>query len=377
MRSCARVELDAASRAHLIDAAAHVQDWDAVVTWGERHGLIPLVYHYVRASRIPLSDRTTRQLMALVLRHRIMVRAQADALGEIVGALQLAGIDYLVLKGGVLAHMIYPSPDLRPMGDLDILVHPTNVVEAQIVLRSLGFDAPLIHGERALRFHHHLPMATRRRDGALVCVEIHSDAVSPDQPCRLRLGRLSQSPREIAAGGCRLRAFDHVDMLVHLSWHVLEPRRHTRLIAVADLVGYAARYAAEIDWELLRRRHPRIPNALALMHYVTPLPHSLRELRPPDTLRAPAGVGRGSLPLRSVGRQNGWRTLKHIVYPPEWWMRVYYGVPPGRSLTGVRWSRHIWRILYWLGRRVFAVSMPVRPRQADSRHQPDVPRLRA
>jgi hypothetical protein len=360
LNACARVELDADSRGHLLDAASQLQDWDAVVDCCEQHGLTPLVHHYVQANGIALPAAASKQLLALVLRHRARSQAQADALGEIVGAFCGAGIDHVILKGAVLAHVIYASPDLRPMGDLDILVAPADTVGAQTLLRRLGFDVPAVHGRRTLRFHHHLPAATRQRDGALVTVEIHTDALSPDEPGTLRLERLSQPPRELVLPRWTLRAFGHVDMLVHLSWHVLEPRDRTRLIAVADLVGYAARHASEIDWDFMRTRHPRVVNALSLMHYVTPLPEPLRTMRPPEALGPPGGVGRGFIPLGSafVRGRDPRVALRQLLYPPEWWMRAYYGVPVGRPLTAVHRSRHLYRLSYWIGRRLLASSVP-------------------
>ena len=299
-----------------------------------------------------------------MLRHRDLGRAQADALDEIVGAIDAAGVEHVLLKGAVLAHVLYPRPDLRPMCDLDILVAPADTGRTLAIVKQLGFDAPSSHARRAHRLHHHLPMATRERDGVVVGVEIHADALSRDQPITLRLGSLSQPPREFVVGGRRLRSLGHVDMLVHLARHVLQPRERTRLIHVADLVGYAARYANEIDWELLQLRHPCVLNALALMHYVTPLPQSLRMLCPSELLSPPRGVGRGFTPLSSVVAPGGGvgRAIGDLLYPPEWWMRVYYGVPPHRSLFAVRWGAHLWRVAYWIGRRIVASAIP-RPRK--------------
>jgi hypothetical protein len=194
----------------------------------------------------------------------------------------------------------------------------------------------------------------RRQSGSYINVEIHRDALSADQPGTLRLGSLAQPPRSVAVAGRRLFTFDHVDMLVHLCAHALEPGARTRLIAVADLVGYAARYSPEIDWAFIQRRHPRVVNALTMMHYVTPLPKALRTIRPASGTRPPRGTGRGMIPLGSVvASGRGVRDLYgRLLYPPDWWMRAFYGVS-SRSLGATRWGRHLWRVAYWMGRRVF------------------------
>jgi hypothetical protein len=341
----------------VIEAAAGVSDWAGLAASAEYHGLSPLIWHHGRACGVDPSAGDWKQIAVLVLRHRDLGRAQAEALGEIVDALDAARIDFRVLKGAVLAHLLYSHPDLRPMSDLDILVAPSNLSRTRTVLDRLGFVVAFFPARPTQRFHHHLPVASRELHGVTVSVEIHRDALSGDSPGTLRLGSASRPFQEITVGGHRLRAFGHEDMLVHLTAHALQPADDTRLIGVADLVGYAARYASEIDWAHMQQRHPRVVNALTLMHHLTPLPESLRFLQPRRPSDPPPGVGRSCLPLSvlaSPGRGTR-QMLRDLVYPSEWWMRAYYGVPSSRrSLFGTRWSRHVSRVAYWSGRRLLA-----------------------
>jgi hypothetical protein len=130
------------------------------------------------------------------------------------------------------------------------------------------------------------------------------------------------------------------------------------LLGVADLVGYASRHVADIDWERISRQHPRVTNLLRLVHLLQPLPASLRFLlgRTPDV---PAeSVGRGPEPLGSLSRERrSWTgTVSALVYPSEWWMRGYYAVEPGRGLGVVRWGRHVPRLAFWIARRLLACN---------------------
>lgn len=369
LRACARATLDEEGRTRIADTAARVRDWSGLPQAAEYHGLTPLVWEYADAVGIDRSAAAWRQLGPALLRSRAYGREQTEALGEIVDALNAAGIAHVVLKGAALAHILYARPDLRPMGDLDILVAPAEAHRAQDVLCSLGFEAPAIH-ERARRFHHHLPIATRRRHGIVVNVEIHRDALSGTEPARMRLDGRRGPMREFAANGRRLRAFGHEDMLTHLCAHLLGPGDPIRLIKVADFVGYAARYAEEIDWAALRRRRPRVVNALTLMHHVTPLPETLAPLRPPRDGRVPRGAGRGVvLPGEVIapGRSRG-QAMRGLLDPPEWWLRAYYGVAADGSLVWVRLGRHPGRLLYWLVRRVAARVVPAgSPRREQDR----------
>ena len=352
LRACARIDVDEEARTRLVAAAESVREWRMLAVWAEDHGLSPLVRRHVRRCGVQLPDAVSRQLNAMAVRHRDASRVQTATLLEIVDALDAAGIEHVVLKGAFLAYDIYPDPGLRPLRDLDILVAPGDGPGAQRLLRKLGFDAPLDGPHQGS--HHHLPAATRPQEGYTVSVEVHEDALSHDQPGSLTLHTMSQPPRKTMVGTHRLLAFGHVDMLRHLGAHLLQPRMQTRLLGVADLVEYAARYAHEIDWDVMRRADPRTVNALSMMDYVTPLPAVLEPLRPAAEARPPTGFGRGFPPLSTVSFRGGRvkQPLTDLLYPSEWWMRAYYSIPPGRSLMAVRWGRHLWRLTYWGLRRL-------------------------
>jgi hypothetical protein len=66
-----------------------------------------------------------------ILGRQILAAAQARELAE--------RVELLPLKGLHLAHRLYPSPALRDMGDLDVLVRAPDVSRADAALRSLGY----------------------------------------------------------------------------------------------------------------------------------------------------------------------------------------------------------------------------------------------
>ncbi len=63
---------------------------------------------------------------------------QEKALSAFLGALKKREIPYILLKGYVLKHL-YPSSDMRYMGDIDILIPPTHAAAAKEILGDLGF----------------------------------------------------------------------------------------------------------------------------------------------------------------------------------------------------------------------------------------------
>src|SRR6185503_4285201 len=177
-RRSARAQADAADREALVEAAAKLTNWQAVPDAAEAHGLAPLLHHHLTTAGVVMPTDVHQRLFGLAALHRDANRVRFRVLGQILDAFDIAGISVLVLKGAALAHLVYPAPGLRPMSDVDLLVHPEQAALSQSVLADLGFSAPPSPQHRRLASHHHLPAASILRDGHYLQVEIHTDALS-------------------------------------------------------------------------------------------------------------------------------------------------------------------------------------------------------
>ncbi len=322
-----------------------------LVDEAESHGVAPLLRHRLKALGVLEGNLLAPLLASLAVRHREASRVQTAALLEIATALDTRGIEAVFLKGAVLAHDLYPSPDLRPRRDIDLLVAPADAVASVATLRDLGYDGGPPDGPASGR-HHHLPGLSASRQGFVVAVEVHTDVLSFDQPVRMPLRCVRHSLRRVPVGESSVLALGLDDMLVHVAAHLLQPARETRLINVVDLVEFAVAQRSIIDWDRLRRVSPRTVITLSLMHYLVGLPDVLAWARP--LAPAPQGVGTNIPILSSLdwSTTGVWRTLAKLLYPSSWWMHAFYGVAPDRSLAPVRWTRHAPRVAGLLLRRM-------------------------
>lgn len=340
----------------LEDAIAGISRWEDLPGAAETHGLAPLVdYHLTRAGiAVPLAVR--QRLFGLAGLHRDQNAARFSVLVDILGAFDAARIPVLVLKGAALGHILYPSPGLRPLSDIDLLVEPQLAPRAAQTLASLGFTTPLLQGTKSTPLgHHHLPTVALYREGHLVQVEIHRDAFAGDAPGTMTMGRGWRGRQAFAVQGRTAYTLGHQDMLHHLVRHAVGFAPALRLIWVADIFGYAARVHRDIDWDELRRRNPFVINALSLLHLLTPLPPEVLEHVTPA--RVPIeGVGRLCRPLGEIvapGRPPR-DVLRELFVPSDWWLRLYYGVGAGPALRWQRWAGHPLRVGWWLARRAVA-----------------------
>jgi hypothetical protein len=74
-------------------------------------------------------DNLRAQMAALRLEQRLL---------EVSDHLERHSIEHRVLKGSATAHLDYPSPDLRPFLDIDLLIHSRDFDRAVAAIESLG-----------------------------------------------------------------------------------------------------------------------------------------------------------------------------------------------------------------------------------------------
>jgi hypothetical protein len=235
--------------------ALTASEWAEVLRQAGENNLVPLLYH-----RLCILDPTP-QLPPGALEHlREATLASAArslqisrALGQILGALGRGGIPVIVLKGGYLAQVVYESPALRTMGDLDVLVQREDLDRTAAVLAGMGY-APLYEGVEEVDYtrHHHLrPLAGPEG----VRVEIHWNIVRPTPAVDVDLDGLWGRARGFRLAGVEAQALAPEDLLLHLCLHAsFSHKFRVGLRACWDILEVTRRHADTIDWEELVRR---------------------------------------------------------------------------------------------------------------------------
>ena len=178
-------------------------------------------------------------------------------------------------------------------------------------------------------------MATTR-EGATVTIELHHTLLFPTPfvPA-LDFDDLDQrsQPFEWSTRSCR--TLGREDMLWHVYAHAfailtLRPGA-IRLVSVADLVHATEVWIDQLDWARLRREHSRLLRALHVVNDLVPWsPHVAEVLR--EHVAPPAFKTRAH-PIDSDMYWSA-RLLPDVLWPPEWWFRMRYGI--------TTWPRWVW-----------------------------------
>jgi putative nucleotidyltransferase-like protein len=251
--TCARAALDARQRKQVQDLVLQPLDWELVVQLADRHGLQPLLHWHLNDVCPDVVPAAIRQHLRVAFQRvsalNILLTHELQKLLTLFAEHDIQAVPY---KGPVLALQLYGNVALRQFSDLDILVHPRDVLRARDLLIAEGYAQlpPLTEGQQAvlLRTQCNLPF-TRERNRMIV--ELHWTVSAPtfarpfevdDFWSRLLDGRLETMSIKVPANEDLLFA-----LCIHGSKHLWE-----RLAWICDIAGLVATQT-ELNWEELMR----------------------------------------------------------------------------------------------------------------------------
>lgn len=282
------------------------------------------------------SETIRRQRLANLVEHSLLERGAVQALEALHGR----GIPTLLLKGVVISRLYYDFPELRPMGDIDVLVPPERYFEASHVLAELGWttrgaaDAALNHGCGYQRGRERLDLHQY----------MLTDCLWPgaDQP-----GWDRSQPFEL--GPVSTRRLSEADQLFHLLVHGQEWLGHPGVWRM-DAMNLLTRAGHRLDWDALLEEARRRDLLPALREAVTRLQREF-EFPFPDAFLTRLQA----IPVPLQDRLYWWSRKRRDALsflPFNWlhWRRARAHTPTPLSLTDflrARWGLPPHRSFWW------------------------------
>lgn len=248
LRACLRLEGpgDAADAVRRLSP----EEAEALVTLAVQEGVAPLLRAALRGVELPapMPERLDRLYWATAARNARLLQA----LRAILDRLSAQNIPVMVLKGAALAEPLYGNIALRPMGDLDLLLHREGVPRAVAVLDGMGYHA--VHAEPRPGAHlaHEVELMLCQADNPDLLVELHwslFDAAFYRE--RLPMDWFWQTAIDAQVAGMPCRVLGHAAQVLHLCGHAMLHHQGERLLWGIDIARYLARYGEALDAELL------------------------------------------------------------------------------------------------------------------------------
>ena len=147
-------------------------DWPAVGDLISEERLAPLL-HVISRDLDLFPVQLEIDMRETYLHNGIRNALLLKELAQVIAHCSAAEIELLVLKGAVLAEMVYHNIAVRPMVDLDILVRETDVEETLKQLAAIGYETTdaETHPGSLLAYENELTL--RKRGPVDVMLELH------------------------------------------------------------------------------------------------------------------------------------------------------------------------------------------------------------
>jgi hypothetical protein len=116
-------------------------EWEALLRQAEAHGAAPLIYWKLKELGVLgwLPPQVGAALQYSYYRSAAQNGLLREELVKILTVLSAQNIPVIVLKGSALGPALYPNLALRPINDIDLLVHRQDVIRAAEAVRQLGY----------------------------------------------------------------------------------------------------------------------------------------------------------------------------------------------------------------------------------------------
>jgi len=116
-------------------------DFDIVKTaeYAKKNELVGLIYYGAINCGVDASSSSMQELFNQTCRFLMISERQVFTVEQVCKAFDENGIDYMPVKGTLMKNL-YPKPDMRVMGDADILIKVDQYDKIAPVMEGLGFS---------------------------------------------------------------------------------------------------------------------------------------------------------------------------------------------------------------------------------------------
>jgi hypothetical protein len=231
--------------------------WRKMLTLLEYHWVCPLFYWNL--SSFPPSCQPPEEIRSLLRKSFLFSRVHSlrveQQLIPLFDAFRDAGIQALLIKGNACARSFYSDPALRSGSDIDLMVHPSQMMLCEELMRREGYSQEDSQFQRSPEYYYDETFYPQQTGELRDPIEVHWQYYP-------QIGGADTSIVDgffaralpVEEGLLTFERMHPVDALIHSAQHIAV--KHTndiRLIWIYDIAILAGRLTPE-DWQTLQSR---------------------------------------------------------------------------------------------------------------------------
>jgi len=247
-------------------------DWDYLLNQARKNTVSPLLYFSLKEEKKNLPKEFFEEIKKdyyQTLARNILIQ---EEIKPILQSFEEKKIKVILLKGVALGITAYPSPGLRPMSDVDILVKDNDLLKVNHVLNRAGYFPADINPEDLELPPHPTPSPLRGEEGKErgigylttldyrnknLSLHLHRHLVNSTVPnfsyiSKIRMVKIFEKAKIVEKDGMKFLTLCPEHLIIYLCEHSLRvPHSLSKLIFLTDISQVIRYYRNEIDWGFL------------------------------------------------------------------------------------------------------------------------------
>ena len=227
------------------------KEWRQIMTEADQHALTPLFYRWLCQSGLDtyipqtLCEQLKSRIFGIAARNLLLTKE----LGNVLKALAEREIPCISLRGPSLARLLYGDISLRPMGDLDLLVHKRDLLNVSATLTELGYAEMDRRPGFARNFSYTLKFI--KEIHGWVIVEPHWTIAYPPFTTGLKMDEVWSRAVRGKMEDVHTWFLSKEDLLLHLCLHIVHREQSTPLLWLYELDRLIRTQSGSILWDQL------------------------------------------------------------------------------------------------------------------------------
>jgi Uncharacterised nucleotidyltransferase len=224
------------------------------IRWAVETGLGPLLFHTIQIASEDTASPLWPLLQGAYLTARLLTAEQLDAMDEVIEVCAGRVPPLTLLKGISIASQHYPTPHLRPLRDIDILVDDAAHPVVESLLLKLGYlrrSKSNLPAEFFESYHHSMPFFHPQRG---VWVEVHRGLFSPTSGLGreqiFSLDHVYSQVRPSEFHGRKVARLSNELQVVYIACHWSQSFQTVGgMVALIDIIFLLRNTGEKLNWE--------------------------------------------------------------------------------------------------------------------------------
>ncbi len=246
--SLARTQLSDKEKSSIKDLLEAPLDWDYILEAAMCNRIAALLYHHLREFNNLVPTEINEQFAKSAHTAGFYNLCFYQRLEEIIHEFDKAGIDVIIVKGGLWAEQFYKNIALRSMSDIDLLIRKEDFLKANHLLNSLGFK----HEKEKFSLGWSLGSISHIKSGLGLKIDLHWSLTKTNSPFSIKMEEVWNRRKKVIIADISTYTLCVEDMILFFCLHTLYNHYlNIGLQAFCDLAEIVKHNKDNINWHNL------------------------------------------------------------------------------------------------------------------------------